>query len=30
MNEYSSDTDLLIQYLDGELEGEELQSIKDE
>ena len=29
MNEPSSHTDLLIQYLDGELEGEALQSIKN-
>ena len=29
MNEHSVNTDLLIQYLDGELQGEELQSIKN-
>jgi len=29
MNEPTSNTELLIQYLDGELEGEELQSIKN-
>jgi tetratricopeptide (TPR) repeat protein len=29
MNEHSANTDLLIRYLDGELEGEELQFIKN-
>ena len=28
MNENSTNTELLIQYLDGELTGEELESIK--